>query len=107
MALDLSYAPSWFNRINYKVQQKLDEFLDNDPVAQLFTDRTDDNRSTTFDLTGRANSGFANFTVPGQKANSTLPVEEDQMSKNFVSKTTSMHFSQIKINTSAHLSMQQ
>lgn len=86
MAFDTGYAPSWFNRINYGVQAKLDEFMDNDPVAQLFTDRSGDgNKATTLDLTGRANDGFANFSVEGQKANVTTPVEEDQMSKSFLS----------------------
>lgn len=85
MASDIAYTRSWFDRINYKVQEKLDEFLDNDPVASLFTDRTDGSKEDTFNLTGRANDGFANFTVPGQKAPATTALEEDQMSKNFVS----------------------
>ena len=85
MASNTAYTASWFNRINYMVQEKLGEFLDNDPIATLFTDRTDGNKALTMDLTGRANDGFANFTVEGQKANSTDPVEEDQLSKNFLS----------------------
>ena len=67
------------------VQEKLDDFLDNDPVANLFTDRTNGDKADTMNLTGRANDGFANFTVEGQKADSTTPVEEDQLSKNFLS----------------------
>lgn len=85
MASNTAYTASWFNRINYLVQEKLDDFLDNDPVATLFTDRTDGNKALTMDLTGRANDGFANTTVEGQKANSTTPVEEDQLSKSFFS----------------------
>jgi len=85
MALTISYQRSWFDRINYSVQEKLDEFLDNDPVATLFTDRSNGGKEDTLNLTGRANDGFANFTVEGQKAQQTQPVEEDQMSKNFLS----------------------
>lgn len=85
MASNTQYTRSWFDRINYAVQEKLDEFLDNDPVAKLFTDRTNGDKADTFNLTGRANDGFATFTVEGQKANSTNPIEEDQMSKNFLS----------------------
>lgn len=85
MPSNTAYTPSWFNRINYLVQEKLDDFLDNDPVASLFTDRTDGNKALTMDLTGRANDGFANFTVEGQKAQGTTPIEEDQLSKNFLS----------------------
>jgi hypothetical protein len=85
MPSNTAYTPSWFNRINYQVQEKLDDFLDNDPIAQLFTDRTNGDKADSFNLTGRANDGFAQFTVEGQKANSTTPVEEDQLSKNFLS----------------------
>lgn len=90
MASNTAYTASWFNRIAYAVQDKLDEFLDNDPVAKLFTDRTGTGLINgapplTMDLTGRANDGFANFAVEGQKANSTNAVEEDQLSKNFLS----------------------
>jgi hypothetical protein len=67
------------------VQEALDSFLENDPIATLFTDRTNGDRQDTLNLTGRANDGFANFTVEGQKANSTNPVEEDQLAKNFLS----------------------
>ena len=76
---------SWFNSTNYAVQEKLDEFLANDPIANLFTDRTNGDKADTFTMTGRVNDGFANFNVEGQKANSTTAVEEDQLSKNFVS----------------------
>lgn len=86
MASNTQYTRSWFNATNYLVQQKLEEFLANDPVANLFTDRTGQGgNQDTFTMTGRANDGFANFTVEGQKANSTTPIEEDQMSKNFLS----------------------
>lgn len=84
-SLDTAYAPSWFNRINYMVQEKLDEFLANDPVATLFTDRTNGDKQNTMDLTGRANDGFAEFTVEGQKARQSSAVEEDQLSKQFLS----------------------
>lgn len=85
MPVDTQYTRSWFNHTNYLVQEKLDEFLDNDPIATLFTDRTNGDKADTLDMTGRANEGFANFTVQGQKANQTTPVEEDQLSKNFLS----------------------
>src|SRR4051812_9428491 len=90
MPSNTAYTPSWFNRIAYSVQEKLDEFMDNDPVADLFTDRTGTGLiggapPLTMDLTGRTNDGFANFTVEGQKANSTTPIEEDQLSKAFLS----------------------
>lgn len=90
MPSSTAYTASWFNRINYAVQEKLDDFLDNDPVATLFTDRTGTGLvggapPLTMDLTGRANDGFATFTVEGQKANGTTPLEEDQLSKNFLS----------------------
>ena len=85
MPSNTAYTRSWFDRINYMVQEKLDDFLDNDPVANLFTDRTNGDKADTMNLTGRANDGFANFTVEGQKADSTTPVEEDQLSKNFLS----------------------
>lgn len=90
MSSNTAYTASWFNRIAYGVQAKLDEFLDHDPVVNLFTDRTGTGLINgapplTMDLTGRANDGFANFTVEGQKAQSTNAVEEDQLSKNFLS----------------------
>lgn len=85
MPSNTAYTRSWFDNINYMVQEKLDEFLDNDPITTLFTDRTNGDKQDSLDLTGRANDGFANFTVEGQKANSTTPIEEDQMSKNFLS----------------------
>lgn len=90
MASNTAYTASWFNRIAYAVQDQLDDYLDNDPVAKLFTDRTGTGLINgapplTMDLTGRANDGFANFTVEGQKANSTDAVEEDQLSKAFLS----------------------
>lgn len=85
MASNTAYTRSWFDRINYGVQEKLDEFLDNDPVANLFTDRTGGGKEDSFNLTGRANDGFAEFTVEGQKARQSQPIEEDQMSKNFLS----------------------
>ena len=85
MPSNTSYTRSWFNSTNYMVQEKLDEFLDNDPIATLFTDRTNGDKQDTLNLTGRANDGFANFSVEGQKANSTTPIEEDQLAKNFLS----------------------
>lgn len=85
MAIDTSLTRSWFNNINYMVQEKLDEFLANDPVTQLFTDRTNGDKQDTLDITGRANDGFAPFSVEGQKADQTRAVEEDQLSKNFLS----------------------
>lgn len=85
MPSNTAYTRSWFNATNYMVQEKLDEFLENDPVASLFTDRTNGDKQDTLNLTGRANDGFANFTVEGQKANSTTPIEEDQLAKNFLS----------------------
>ncbi len=90
MPSNTAYTASWFNRINYAVQEKLDEFLQNDPVSTLFTDRTGSGLINgapplTMDLTGRANDGFAAFSTEGQKANSTTPIEEDQLSKNFLS----------------------
>ncbi len=90
MPSNTAYTASWFNRINYMVQEKLDEFLDNDPISTLFTDRTTQGNiggapPLTMDLTGRANDGFAAFSVEGGKANATTPIEEDQLSKNFLS----------------------
>lgn len=85
MPSNTAYTRSWFNRINYMVQEKLDDFLDNDPIASLFTDRTNGDKQDTLDITGRANDGFAAFTVEGQKADQTTPTEEDQLSKNFLS----------------------
>lgn len=85
MALDTASYRSWFNSTRYLVQEKLDEFMANDPVAQLFTDRTDGSKEDSLNLTGRANDGFAQFTVEGQKASQTTPVQEDQLAKNFVS----------------------
>lgn len=85
MPSNTAYTRSWFDKTNYMVQEKLDDFLDNDPVTKLFTDRTGGSVQDTLNLTGRANDGFANFTVEGQKANSTTPIEEDQLSKNFLS----------------------
>jgi len=85
MPSNTAYTRSWFNSTNFLVQEKLDEFLDNDPVAQLFTDRTNGDRQDTLNITGRVNDGFANFTVEGQKANSTTPLEEDQLNKSFLS----------------------
>ncbi len=85
MPSNTAYTRSWFNSTNYMVQEKLDEFLDNDPIATLFTDRTNGDKQDTMNLTGRANDGFATFTVEGQKANSTTPIEEDQLAKNFLS----------------------
>lgn len=85
MPSNTSYTRSWFNSTNYMVQEALDDFLENDPIASLFTDRTNGDKQDTMNLTGRANDGFATFTVEGQKANSTNPVEEDQLAKNFIS----------------------
>lgn len=86
MATNTQYTRSWFDRINYIFQEKLDEFMDNDPVANLFTDRTGQGPlSDTLNLTGRANDGFAPFTVEGQKVPESNAVEEDQLSKQFVS----------------------
>lgn len=85
MPSNTAYTRSWFDKTNYLVQEKLDEFLENDPVTKLFTDRTGGSVQDTLNLTGRANDGFANFTVEGQKANSTTPIEEDQLNKNFLS----------------------
>lgn len=85
MAINTSLTRSWFNNINYMVQEKLDEFLDNDPITSLFTDRTNGDKQDTLDITGRSNDGFAAFTVEGQKADQTRAYEEDQLSKNFLS----------------------
>lgn len=86
MSSNTAYTRSWFDRNNYIFQETLDEFLDNDPVAKLFTDRTGQGPlSDTMDLTGRANDGFAGFTVEGQKVVESQAVEEDQLHKNFVS----------------------
>ncbi len=86
MPSNTAYTRSWFNSTNYLVQEALDDFLDNDPIASLFTDRTGQGGvQDSLDITGRVNDGFASFTVEGQKANSTTPVEEDQLSKNFLS----------------------
>jgi hypothetical protein len=86
MPSNTQYTRSWFDRTSYLVQEALDEYMANDPVAQLFTDRSGQGgKQDTFDLTGRVNDGFASLTVEGQKANSTTPIEEDQTHKNFVS----------------------
>ena len=85
MAVDTASYRSWFNSTRYLVQEKLDEFLANDPIIGMFTDRTDGSKEDTLNMTGRANDGFAEFTVEGQKASQTVPVEEDQLLKNFVS----------------------
>jgi hypothetical protein len=63
----------------------LDELIASDPISSLFTEVKDGGKEDTLNMTGRANDGFADFTVPGQKAKVTDPVEEDQLSKNFVS----------------------
>lgn len=77
---------SWFNSTNYLVQEALDEFLQNDPVASLFTDLSGKGgNQDTVNITGRVNDGFANHSVEGQKANATTPIEEDQMNKSFLS----------------------
>ncbi len=85
MAVDTASYRSWFNSTRYLVQEKLDEFLANDPIINLFTDETDGSKEDTLNMTGRANDGFAEFTVEGQNASQTVPVEEDQLLKNFVS----------------------
>ena len=86
MPSNTQYTRSWFNSTNYLVQEALDDFLTNDPIASLFTDRTGQGGlQDTLDITGRVNDGFASFAVEGQKANSTTPLEEDQMSKKFLS----------------------
>ena len=85
MPSNTAYTRSWFDRINYMVQEALDVELANDPIIDMFTDKTNGDKQDTLDLTGRANDGYALFTSEGQKANSTTPVEEDQLSKNFLS----------------------
>lgn len=82
---DLVGYRSWFNSTRYIVQDKLKELVDTDPITTLFTERTDGGKEDSLNMTGRANDGFAEFTTPGQKANRTSPVEEDQLNKNFVS----------------------
>ncbi len=93
MSTNTQYTRSWFDRINYIFQEKLDEFMDNDPVAKLFTDRTGQGPlADTMDMTGRSNDGFAPFTVEGQKVVESNAVEEDQMHKQFVSITDRQKF---------------
>lgn len=93
MSTNTQYTRSWFDRINYIFQEKLDEFMDNDPVAKLFTDRTGQGPlSDTMNMTGRANDGFAGVTVEGQKVPESNAVEEDQLSKQFLSITDRQKF---------------
>lgn len=93
MATNTAYTRSWFDRINYIYQEKLDEYLDNDPVAQMFTDRTGTGgKEDTLNITGRANDGFASVTVEGGKVPESNAVEEDQMSKNFIAITDRQKF---------------
>jgi len=85
MPSNTAYTRSWFDRINYIFQEKLDEFLDNDPIVQMFTDRSGDGQGgDTMNLTGRANDGFAPLKVEGQKTPESIAVEEDQTSKKFL-----------------------
>lgn len=74
---------SWFNSTRYAVMDKLDLAIDNDPLLGLFSEITSGGKEDSINMTGRANDGYAQVKSPGQKANLTAPVEEDQMLKNF------------------------
>jgi hypothetical protein len=62
---------------------KLDLAIADDPILSLFSEITDGGKEDSINMTGRSNSGYAHVKTPGQKANLTAPVEEDQMLKNF------------------------
>lgn len=76
---------SWFNSTRYAVMDKLDLAITDDPILGLFSEITDGGKEDSINMTGRANDGYAQVKSPGQKANLTAPIEEDQMLKNFFS----------------------
>lgn len=75
---------SWFNDTKYVLLDRIEDRL-TDKIYDLFGEIDDGSKSDTISVTGRDDSGFAKAKAPGAKIDRQAPVEEDQLSKGFVS----------------------
>lgn len=81
--VDLSGFRSWFNDTDYVLQSKIDDMM-KDPIFSLLGEYEGSGKSDTISVTGRANERFAQTKAEGAAINRVAPVEEDQLSKGYL-----------------------
>jgi len=87
--VDLSGFSTWFENKQYILQEKIDDAL-NDPIFDLVGQDVSPNRATTIDVTGRDATYTGKTKSPGAKVSPLAPVEEDQLSREYVTFESAM-----------------
>lgn len=81
--VDLAGFSSWFENKQYVLQDKIEDAL-TDPIYSLFGEDVIPSKALTIDVTGRDGTRTGRTKAPGGKVAKQAPVEEDQMSRKYI-----------------------